>query len=146
MYAYGVSFNQLSEIAAEIGVGIQGDTDGNRVRFTLKPSADQPLKFRKFNPNPEMVEWTENGAYGHGWTWRKANAVCFHGHWDFIEAVLESYPEAEISSSRYGKVRYNAENFIQLATEYGNQRMGKPGNIYHGFQIRDCCRCEHELG
>jgi hypothetical protein len=145
MYATGVTYNQLREIAEDLGIGIDGEQDGNRARFTLKVNREQPLKFRKFNPRPAHIQWDGGSAYGSCWTWYKANAICFHGHWDFIEAVLETYPNAKISSSRFGKVNYTAESFVETATAYGDTPLGPEGNIYHDFQMRDCCQCEHEL-
>jgi len=139
MYARNVSVSELQEIAALVPCEISADTAGNRVRFTLRPMGDN---FRKWNPSPMDLEWCAGSAIVSDWKFRRANAVCFHGHYKFLEMLFDRNPAAIVDSSRYGKVRYTADNFKSAADDYGDTPLGTGTNIYAGFKLRDCCYCE----
>lgn len=139
MYAKGTTISELQAAADFVGVGLSADNDGNRIRFTLKLQGE---KYRKLSPNPGRLVWVDGKPSASDWKWRKANGVCYHGHYDFLAELFANVPDASVASSRQGKVTYTGDTFSDLADEYGNNPIAPPGNIHHVFKLRDCCECE----
>lgn len=143
MRAKNVPAEYLKGLAERLGIVANiGTQKGSFINFTLRLDAEK--KYQSYSPNPMEIMWS-NPPQGIGWKWRKTNAVCFHGHFDFIELLFEDYPDAVIESGRYGHVKYTAEDFVEKAGEYGNRRLGNERNIYWPIKRRDCCWCEHNL-
>lgn len=154
MYAYNVSRDTLLAVARACEFDINADTDGNRVKFTLRLPREgfseshpqSPLRFTSLKPSPKEIEWVAGKPFIadgiEAWKWRKSRAVCFHGHYEFLEELFKWAPEARVISSYYGKVEYTRETFEEAANAYGDTRMGTGSNIYRVFRLRDCCNCE----
>jgi hypothetical protein len=143
MYAYNVTLEALQKSADRAGVKLEATEEPNRkrVRFTLKLAPDKKFQKVNFTPIWGSQRFTNFGMR-FDWKTRRTVSVCFHGHYVFILDVLQNNPEALIESSRFGKVKYNQDNFLTLAEEYGDKPLGPEGNIYHGFRMRDTCECE----
>jgi len=143
MRAKNVSADYLKGLAERLGLQVNiGTQRGSFINFTLRLDSDET--YRSFSPNPVEIIWTMPPAAA-GWKWRKTNAVCFHGHYHFLELLFEDHPNAVVESGRYGHVKYTAEDFVEKAQEYGERRLGNTNNIYYGIRRRDCCWCEHDL-
>lgn len=141
MYAYNVSRDDLLAAARTVNLAISADNepDRKRVRFSLS-LADLSDNRRKLSPNP-----LANG----GCQWRKGSsrkgggAACFHAHWQFFVALFAQNPDAIVTSSRIGNVRYTADNFEDTANELGDLALNSyPDSPYNSFRNRDCCNCE----
>jgi hypothetical protein len=143
MYAKNIPLADLQQVAGELEFDLNAENRGNQIKFNLRPKQGA-TKFRKMNPQP-----TDYGDFFAGrkitWKWRKGNSICFHGHYEFINRVLQRNPQGVIKSSYYGAINYTVETFEKRAHELGNSRMGRDGNIYHVFKMRDMCYCEHPL-
>lgn len=134
MYAKDVTSRDLMDAAERAGVLVTYDDLGNRIRFTLKLDRST-MKFQKLSP------FLSHAADSVGWRMRKTGSVCFHGHYRFLYELFGINADAVVESSLYGKVRYTADDFEEKAAEYGMQSLGRPGNVYENWQIRETCDC-----
>ena len=141
MRAKNVPADYLRKLAEGLGMRVNiGTQKGSFVNFTLKPDISDV--YRSYSPNPTEIDWSIFPDVP-GWKWRKSNAICYHGHYHFLELLFEDYPDAVVESSRYGAVKYTSENFEEEAEQYGENRLGNPGNIYYPIKRRECCGCEN---
>jgi|SRR5215831_3142157 len=91
---------------------------GGRVKFTLRNHSD---KFHVVTDHKTMK-----------------SKVCYHGHYAFLENLFIHYPDAIVDASWFMRVKYNNENFHQLADEVGDTVVRQFGQI----RVRDRCACE----
>ena len=141
MYAKNIPLADLQLAARDFGFDINTDQRDDRIMFTLKLKKGSQNRM-KLSPNPtEYTTWFTTGKVAE-WKWRKTGSVCFHGHYEFMQEVLDRNPAGIIESNWYGRIRYTAENFVDRANELGDMQMGREGNIYRGIQVRQCCNCE----
>jgi hypothetical protein len=134
MYARNVTEAQLTQAAAITGLNIEvrQDSNRNRLTFNLKLNPNLPERFRSLKPNPLNDKW------------RRGSTPCYHGVWWFLNYLFEIEPNASVESNWYGRVVYTKDDWLDLAEEIGNMRLGLPGNIYYPYMVRDKCNCERE--
>lgn len=129
MYAKGITVEQLKAIGEDLGIGVNAEQSGNRVKFTLRwlPRADETdCTYRHKSINWQHERWTRS--------------VCFHGHWDFIFECFLAEPDCTIESSWYGRIVYTSETFERKAKELAHKQIGAP--IMGGFpSMIESCDC-----
>lgn len=88
-----------------------------------------------------QIQRLDNRYVARSLSGRKAGgAVCFHGHYNFFDALFQIAPKAEVETGRHGAVSYTAGTFRQRADEFGDR---VEGSDYHGYaMIRELCDCE----
>lgn len=142
MYARNTDLDTLATVANELDMDLlETRNEGNRIKFTirLKPGVS---KFQKMNLRPSDIEWIAGEPIIPQWKMKKAGrAVCFHGHYAFFHRLFELSPDASVESSWYGKIIHTKETLMENAQKLGMTPLGPPGNIYHGFQVRETCYC-----
>lgn len=142
MYAKNIPLEEFRLVAELVGINVDYERKSNNIiRFTLKINKEFPDLYRKLSPQPQDISWADEYPKPSSWKWRKANGVCFHGHWAFINLLLQRNSEHAVIDS-LSRIRYTVATFEEKAREFGDSRMGQPGNIYHEFKIRDLCNCE----
>ncbi len=122
MYAYGVTENQLKELAESCGFIAETEQQGiktPRVKFTLR------------NNSPE---YHSRGYHNSD----LKTKVCFHGHYVFLSELFNLYPNARVTVSWYKVLTYTADNFSELAEDVGNTVVRQ----YDQLRVRDKCDCE----
>ena len=77
MRAYDIPTRTLTDIAADMGIRIEGDASS----FVLRPLSGSD-KWRKFAPH----------------TGRRVNAISWDGHYCFMERVFNVWPQGRIKS------------------------------------------------
>ena len=125
MIAYNVDEQDLQAAATEAGVvltGQQAQRDGTPIRtgrglrFTLLP---QGKRYQR-----------------RGFTGRRINALCWHGHYAFMAALFERVPGARIVSAM---VRYDGKDeFGAFADRTGDRNIGSEREP---LAYRDACDC-----
>ena len=125
MLAYNVDTHDLQAAATEAGVvltGQQAQRDGTPIktgrglRFTLLP---QGKRYQR-----------------RGFTGRRINALCWHGHYAFMAALFERVPSARIVSAM---VRYDGKDeFEAFADRTGDRNIGSEREP---LAYRDACDC-----
>ena len=142
MYAKNCTVEDLQAVADSLNFKLDAtdESDRKRVRFTIKPQ-NGAVEYRKLNPHPTRYDTIAADGGVSGWKFRKAHAICFHGHYAFFHALFERCPDASVSSSWFGPVAYTRETLRENAQELGMRPLGPEGNIYHDFQIRETCDC-----
>ena len=125
MLAYNVDTHDLQAAATEAGVvltGQQAQRDGTPIktgrglRFTLLP---QGKRYQR-----------------RGFTGRRINALCWHGHYAFMAALFERVPSARIVSAM---VRYDGKDeFEAFADRTGDRNIGSEREP---LLYRDACDC-----
>ncbi|MEK7505901.1 MAG: hypothetical protein AAB597_03360 [Patescibacteria group bacterium] len=120
MLIWGIGELDLQGIAQQVGVQLVGpESVGRGLRFTLRPGDDR--------------KWQRRSAT----SGRRINAVCFHGHKAFMEAVFALYPEARIKSvmADYRGV----EEFNRQHEEVGDRNIS---NRMRPMSFWKACDCE----
>ena len=125
MLAYNVDEQDLHAAATEAGVVLTSQAErwgrpvrvGRGLRFTLLP---QGKRYQR-----------------RGFTGRRINAVCWHGHYAFMAALFERVPKTRLVSAA---ARYeNKEDFDTFADRTGDRNIGSE---YRPLAYRDACDCE----
>lgn len=80
MNVKGATVGALESIAREVGVKVKAVPAGPSVNFRLSPDGE---KYRLKNRS----------------TGRRMNAVCWHGHRDFLRRLFEANPDAVVGST-----------------------------------------------
>ena len=118
MVAYGVTSGDLNTAADKIGVRLEGlDVRGRGLKFTLRPIGET---FRKVNPV----------------SGRHINAICWHRHLAFFQALFDACLEAHVktvSADYRGREEFLA-TFAASDRQEGSQ--GEP------YLSSDCCSCD----
>jgi hypothetical protein len=137
MIAKNITADQLSKVAADIGVDIKIDERKDKILFALKHNSkhypDDPNRYRHKSISWNSERWTPN--------------VCFHGYWDFIYECFLAVPNAYFESSWYGKIKYTSlEQFQEAAKELAHTSIGAP--IMGGYpSLIESCDCHtHDYG
>jgi hypothetical protein len=118
MYARNVTAQQLKEIAEDWGFVAQTNEEALRVKFTLRNKSDQY----------HVV--TDRAVF--------RGKVCYHGHYEFLETLFATYPDAIVDANWYKRVRYTSDNFEDLAEEVGDVVVRQ----FDQLRARDRCNCE----
>lgn len=132
MKVWGVTESEVRECARSVGVAIHSDWNGNGItqvgraqQFRLALGDDKQL-YRRLSASPLHRE-------------RKVNAVCWHGHRDFMRAIFRVNPEARIKSA-FADYR-GSEDFEQSFPETGYRNIG---SVMYPCEAQDACVCENE--
>jgi len=133
MKIFDVPMKNVEMYAKQIGCRFEGRDVSNgagcRVEGRLLPPEDGSE-----NPYQRTSQgWQQEG--------KKVYAVCWHGHRDFYRRIFQFYPDARITSGRYGKIDFRgSENFEETYIETGYIDMGP--EITGGYpQMKDACSC-----
>ena len=121
MIARGVTREQLEQAAANVGVDVSRRLrpEGRGFRFTLSLIGE---RYRRKSH-----------------TGRRIAAVCYHGHYAFMEALFQQVPTAVIVSSM---MRYDGvEDFWYNAAHAGSRNVG---SIAVPMSYDEACYCEME--
>lgn len=146
MLIYGVPESVVSDCARRVGVSFQfGEAKENALTGKLILRRDVlPVAFQRTDGSKHEKQ-------------RKMNGVCFHGHWQFMEAVFHRYPNARIKSGlihldmetlENGKMRpipidYDGKDvFYDLAPKVGKLTRG---NADYQLPFEECCTCTSEF-
>lgn len=133
-----ITLREIEEIASNLGFQAYNSTDHGiisrgknkgrrRLTFVLRPTGND--RFRRIN----YTHYTESGR-------RKAWAICWHGHWNFMRNIYMVDSDALIQTSRIGNFKYhNLEEFLSKAYLSGLVNVGS--QIYP-VQLREQCDCE----
>lgn len=128
MIARNVSTLDIVKAAESVGVKAvitrQMNTKGTAFAFTLKLGPQRTYQ----RTSPTMTN--KDGEP------RRIAAVCWHGHAAFFRALFKLAPDATVSTSRMGSVKYTAENF---ETTYGPTGDWNIGSMYQPVAFRDAC-------
>lgn len=117
MIARNVTRDQIAEAAQAVGVTTDIGRKGKGWTFTLSLCSDKKYQRR-------------------GHTGRKVNAVCWHGHRDFMEHLFAAQPDATLISAM---ARYDgAADFRHQAEHTGERNIGSQAQP---LQYRDACDC-----
>lgn len=127
MIVRGATREQIEAAGTQTGIRIKHTgTAGRGLRFTLGLGDPGPDGTRRY-------QRTSASAFQNG---RKVNAVCFHGHRDFMEALFRAVPDAVLVS---GKARYDGVgDFNAYADFVGDSNVGSK---MYPVGYRDACEC-----
>jgi hypothetical protein len=121
----GITREQAAQAAERVGVELNPDTDEKNgvLRTTIRP--DSSLK-------PAQRAYTRFSA-NRGLARRRVNAVCWHGHRDWMRELFRINPDAVISSAlaTYRGVRDFDEKFSATALT----------SVGQGQTMVDLCEC-----
>lgn len=132
-----LSPDEIRSLAHELGIKIHGDyglsggisKDGRAWNFRLALGDEKREKNRKY-------QRTSTSYYGNG---RRVAAVCWHGHRDFMRAILARDPEARIKTA-YADYR-GAQDFED---SFGNTGYKNVGSMMNPVFAKDACTCSHD--
>lgn len=121
----------LDEIAADLGIRVE-----IRDRRELRGGPDRGATEYSFGLRPVFGEDTyrliRDGMSGR----RRVNAVCWHGHYDWMDEVFTRDPEARIISA---VATYNGRRgFLRDAPPTGEKNIGSPA---YPLAYADACEC-----
>ena len=129
----GVTADQLRDAAAEVGVLLRYITPkGRGWQLTLKPDVQRrPSKHGYGRILPE-TRYQRRGVY----KGQRIDAVCWHGHRDFMRAIFQMNPDAVIISSW---ARYNGSvDFEEKLQETGRRNLG---SVVCPMYAQEACFC-----
>jgi hypothetical protein len=129
MIIRNVQNHQEGILLAAFNVGVRAvvnpaNAKGTAYRFTLKLGASKTYQ----RTSPSMTN--KDGEP------RRIAAVCWHGHAAFFRELFKFEPNAIVSSSRMGHVKYTAENFESTFGPTGDWNIG---SHYNPVAFRDAC-------
>lgn len=117
MIARGVTREQIAEAAQAVGVATDIGPKGRGWTFTLSLRPDKKYQRR-------------------GHAGRKVNAVCWHGHYDFMFKLFTAQPDATLISAM---ARYDGRaDFENNADGSGARNIGSQ---MHPLAYEDACDC-----
>jgi hypothetical protein len=117
------------EAAAE-AVGLELGPGSHPGRFTLNLGQRDEHGRRKYQRLSAIPSY-------HGGKQRRVNAVCWHGHRDFMFRLFDARPEAVLSS---GIIRYRGrEDFLAKFESTGDRNIG---SIASPMAYREACTCQ----
>lgn len=134
---WGVSSKDIARAADLAGVcTTTPETDGKSLSVCLTPKT---LKFRKLKASylmdhPERK--VELGRKGRGYSW----AICWHGHYAFMQSIFDINPDARIKSHMADYC--GLQDFLSSADETGEKNMGSPNDP---LEYRKTCDCENAI-
>lgn len=111
------------------GVGVRGHVKGVKVRRDGRFIYDVRLF-------PIGEKYRRIGRSG-----RRVNAVCFHGHYAFLEALLKKDPAAEVSSAMLPRRRFYTVKEV-LRDHAENIAYTNVGSIYYPAYYVYLCDCK----
>ena len=125
-----LSRNDIEQIAESVGVTIYEHRDvGKAQQFQLRPLDERRDGVKKYQRRSASPFDTE----------RKVHAVCWHGHRDFMRALLDRDPDARIKSGRYGNLDWRGwQDFEDRFEMSGYIDIGAP---IMPVQMREACFC-----
>jgi len=122
MYAKGVTIKEINAIAAECGFTTDASLNNRgQIRFRIFPTSDRQRKL--------STGWGSRG--------RRVNAVCWHGHRDFMYKMFDKFPHATLKTSI---VTYKGlDDFTEKFNETGWKNVGP---MIAPVFYREACKCE----
>jgi hypothetical protein len=132
MKVWGVAPEVLRAVAESFGFRLYNDSRvGRATQFVLRPGPAMGNKYRRTSAS-------FYGGFRKDGTPRRVWAVCYHGHWDFMEALFALNPEARVKTA---KADYRGlAGFNALAPAVGDQNIGAR---IAPVAYADACLCDH---
>lgn len=129
--AYDLPPDLIDEIAADLGIRVEV-----RGRRELRGGPDRGATEYSFGLRPiygsDEYRLIRDGMGGT----RRVNAVCWHGHFYFMDEVFTEDPDARIISA---VATYNGrEGFLEGAPPTGDKNIGSQ---FYPLSYRDACDC-----
>ena len=128
MLARKATEKELVDAAKKVKVKIINlKKEGNGFRFSLRP-LDRDT-YRKISPFYNV---------------RRINAVCWHGHRDFMFAVYENNKEAIFITHPpfIGASRIIYDGYEDFLVKYPRTGLRNVGTALFPTNFKDCCKCE----
>lgn len=121
MKVWGITEEQARQAAQETNVVLHElRKDGRALRFMLRP--DSSNRWRRRGNRDNLIF-----------------AVCFHGHYAFMETLLKMAPEARIKTGVVGAVDYRGlQDFYWNAEAVGDTNIG---SLFNPLTLREACDC-----
>lgn len=128
MRVRGVEAGVLKVIAEDMGMrAVIGRTSGRFVSFVLRPG-NQPDKFRRYSASFFRLKSGER---------RRVQAICYHGHYQFMDVLFTLYPTATLVSQF---ARYDGRaSFLDRAEAVADRYVGAPAAP---VAFGDLCKCD----
>jgi hypothetical protein len=131
MKIFEVSLGECQEIANSIGIRFAGTDESNsrgpRTSGVLRPLYGQAREDLPYGR-------VSSSYFGNN---RRVNAVCWHGHRDFMAEIFKRHPQAKIVT---GFVRYeSAQDFMDKHAETAWRNVG---SIMYPMAMCQACECK----
>jgi hypothetical protein len=134
MKVWGITEEEARDCASRVGVAIFDDWHRSGIT-----KVGRALQFRLGLGDDKMLYRRLSAGYPSDIRPRKVNAVCWHGHRDFMREVFRINPDARIKSA-VADYR-GSDDFERTFPGTGHYNIG---SSYYPTEMQDACVCQED--